>query len=144
MKLFFTSLYLLSVISPISGADNHALRIHRYLVVEPGVADAQFFPLAHIVTVEFPHDINTIDQAIGQLLTGTGYTVANAGVADPKVRELLQAPLPDIQRNLGPLTVVDALRALAGPGFELIIDPIHRKISFDIEPSFGGALSYAQ
>ncbi len=40
-------------------------------------------------------------------------------------------PLPAVHRSLGPMTLRDALKTLAGPAFNLVQDPVHRLITFE-------------
>ena len=51
--------------------------------------------------------------------------------AEAERAELLDLPLPEAHRTLGPLPLRTALAILAGPAFRLVEDPVHRLISFE-------------
>jgi type IV pili sensor histidine kinase/response regulator len=104
----------------------------RYTGVYALPTDAQRDPLQTIVTIEFPADIDTVGQAVNELLTDTGYALEDALYWDVEVFELLQHPVPRVQRELGPLTVLDAIDTLVGPEFDVVVDPVHREIAFKL------------
>ena len=106
----------------------------RYTAVALGPTEAQREPLQAIVTVEFPEGVTTVGAAINHLLLGTGYALNDVLYWDPEVFGLFNHPLPDVQRTLGPITLLAALKTLAGPAFQLVIDPVHRLIAFELDP----------
>ena len=124
---------LLAISFSISGnAQDDELQVGRYqsVMVEP--TDEQLDLLSHIVEMELPEQINTIGQAISHLLDGSGYRLLSPKLAESYRSHLFAMPLPQVQRQLGPLTLRQALELLGGPAFRLVIDPTYRLVSFEL------------
>tara|TARA_R110001583_G_scaffold88182_1_gene228973 strand:+ start:19109 stop:19546 length:438 start_codon:yes stop_codon:yes gene_type:complete len=92
----------------------------------------QFNPLKVVVSTTFPSQLQSVGQAMNFLLLRSGYEMANTLVLSDETVELLRLPLPEIHRQIGPVTLDVALRTLAGDAFDLIVDPVHRKIAFEL------------
>lgn len=110
----------------------------RYTAVAPVATPAQQEPLRAIVTVKLPETVTTIGAAVERVLSGTGYALHDMNGANPEEANLLSRPLPDVQRSLGPITLLDALEVLAGPAFRVQIDRVHRLIGFELDPDAQG------
>jgi len=106
----------------------------RYTAVYAIPTNAQREPLQAIVTIEFPDDIQTVGQAVNTLLADTGYGLTDVLNWDVEVFPLLNHSIPRVQREFGPLTVLDAIETLVGPAFEVVVDPVHREVSFMLRP----------
>jgi len=102
----------------------------RYTAVYAIPTDAQREPLQAIVTIEFPDDVQTVGQAVHTLLADTGYGLTDVLNWDVEVFPLLNHSIPRVQRELGPLTVLDAIKTLVGSAFEVVVDPVHREVAF--------------
>jgi type IV pili sensor histidine kinase/response regulator len=81
--------------------------------------------------VEFPVSVVTIGQAVHYLLQPSGYRLSPQGTSEPIRETLLDLPLPEPHRALGPMPLKTALETLAGPAFRLVEDPLHRLVSFE-------------
>lgn len=130
--LIVVSLGLLSL----TGQAANVTQVNRYATVANKPMPAQINPLMAVQHIHFPSDVKTVGQAIEWWLQYSGYRL----VAVEKQPEILQAvlrqPLPQIHKNLGPLTVRDGLEVLAGQQvFELIEDPLLRVVNFKLKPS---------
>jgi len=66
------------------------------------------------------------------MLINSGFRLGDPGAADPNLSILLNSPLPNIHRTLGPVSLRSALKTLSGISWDLIIDPINRLISFEL------------
>jgi hypothetical protein len=55
---------------------------------------------------------------------------------DRNVYQLLQLRLPDVHRTLGTVSIESGLKALAGDPWELVIDPVHRLVSFTLPSGY--------
>jgi type IV pili sensor histidine kinase/response regulator len=99
--------------------------------------DAQKDPLQEIVTIDFPEAVDTVGQAVNLVLADTGYTMADVLYWDVGIFALVQHSLPQVQRQLGPLTVLDLLQTLVGQAFKVVIDPVNRSVSFELEGQAG-------
>jgi type IV pili sensor histidine kinase/response regulator len=87
-------------------------------------------PLKIIVNTRIPNSVGTVEQAVQFLLLRSGYRLADASVRTHEAKVLLNHPLPQIHRQLGPITLDKALQTLAGDAFELVVDPINRKVTY--------------
>lgn len=111
-------------------------QIDRYMVVLNQPLYAQEKPLEQILQIHFPINVNTINQAIWYLLMHSGYNLASIKKQSKTVREMLDLPLPLVDRRLGPITLRAALEVLAGHAFKLAVDPVHRVISFKLKEEY--------
>ena len=126
---------LLCFAMPRTGDSQALVQTGRYTAVAPVATEAQQEPLQAIVTVEFPESVTTLRAAVQHLLAGTGYALSDVLYWDVEVFGLFDRPLPEVQRTLGPITVLVALKTLAGPAFRVVIDPVHRLIGFELDPT---------
>ena len=113
-------------------AQDDELQVGRYQSVMLEPTDEQIDPLSHIVEIELPEQINTIGQAISYVLDGSGYRLLSPKLAESYRVHLFAMPLPDVQRQLGPLSLRQALALLGGPAFRLVIDSTYRLVSFEL------------
>ena len=78
----------------------------------------------------------TVGQGLYELLTGTGYRLAEPWTADPAIERLYVQPYPEAQREVGPVELGVALERLAGPAWQLVVDPVNRRVSFERRPLY--------
>lgn len=95
-------------------------------------------PLKVVVLTKVPQSAQTVGEAINYLLSRSGYVLADISVMSSETRNLMQLPLPQVQRNIGPITLDKALKTLGGESFELVVDPVHRIVNFELSSKFGG------
>lgn len=107
------------------------LQVGRYSTVQPVASLAQQDPLAAPVVAVLPASVTRIGDAVATLLEPSGYRLSSPLAADSERAMLLNLPLPEAHRVLGPLPLRTALKILAGPTFTLVEDPVHRLISFE-------------
>ena len=106
-------------------------QVGRYSVIAAVPTEAQADLLATTLTIRFPVRIQTLGEAVRYLLQRSGYRLAKIESIGPDTVNLFALPLPAVHRSLGPMTLRDALRTLAGPAFNLVQDPVHRLITFE-------------
>ena len=112
------------------------LVVDRYTVLAATPTAAQQDLLGGIARITFPVEVVTVGEALATALDRSGYTLAAAqGTADSR-DILLQLPLPDAHRSLGPMPLRLALQTLAGPAWRLLEDPLHRLVAFERCPAF--------
>lgn len=87
-------------------------------------------PLKVIVNTRIPNSVSTVQQAVQFLLVRSGYRLADRSVWTREAEILMYHELPQVHRQLGPITLDKALQTLAGDAFELVVDPINRKITY--------------
>ncbi len=108
----------------------------RYTRIDPQVTPSQNNILRYKRKRTFSHKtVNTVGQAMRIWLRGTGYNLAYMH-PDQNVYQLLQLSLPNVHRTLGTVSIESGLKALAGDPWELVIDPVHRLVSFSLPAGF--------
>lgn len=99
------------------------------------VSDAPEAPLSAPVLNAFV-SARTVGDAVRIVLSPTGYALANGRYTDPMQPTLLALQLPYVQRDLRASTAIEALVRLAGPGYRLMVDHVHRQVGFEVRPRF--------
>lgn len=127
-------LALLSLSLSMLALAQSSVQTGRYTVVATGPTEAQRDPLKATITVQLAADVTTIGEAVKRVLADTGYALAGA-TDETDVFGLLERPLPAVQRTLGPITVLDALKTLAGPAARVFVDPVHRLVTIEFDPA---------
>jgi conjugative transfer region protein (TIGR03748 family) len=117
-------------------AEKEIVQVARYSTITPLPSAAQAEPLNAVVSIVFPEEFTTADEALHYVLRRSGYRLARAGAADPATSVLAKQPLPEVHRRLGPITVASALTTLAGPAWSMVMDPVHRLVSFELVPEY--------
>ena len=118
-----------------SDAPISEVQVGRYQSVVLQADENQVDRLSSMVELELPEQINTVGQAITYLLDGSGYRLLSAKLAEPYRVFLFGFPLPKVQRQLGPLSLRQALELLGGPAFRLVIDPVYRLVTCEMVPT---------
>lgn len=130
----FVCLIVLTVMSSASFS-SEVTEVARYTTVKNQTSRAQINPLLMTVQTRFPQSVQTVGQAMNYLLRYSGYSLIDQEKMDADVIQMLDQPLPIVDRSMGPATLQDALETLAGKHvFKLTQDPLHRKLSFKLLP----------
>lgn len=108
--------------------DYPTVQTGRYSYVKAAPRDVD--PLQTIVDVRLPSGLATVGEAADYLLKRSGYCLVDPDPADRAVAHLLERPIPDIHRHLGPMTLRDALLALGGKAYRLAIDDAYREVGY--------------
>ncbi len=112
-------------------------QINRYATVDNKPLAAQINPLLAVQQIHFPQAVKTVGEAMNWWLQYSGFTLAATIKQPDSLQAVMRQPLPQIDRNLGPLTVKDGLEVLAGqPVFTLTHDPMLREVNFKLKPAF--------
>jgi len=69
--------------------------------------------------------------SLEQVVSRSGYRLASPNASCPSLPVLLGWPLPAVHRSLGPMRLDEALTTLAGSAHYLVVDPVHRLVSFE-------------
>jgi conjugative transfer region protein (TIGR03748 family) len=139
LTLIFLSLISLKAFSHSHETDissNDIYKVGRYSSVSTEPTHAQLDLLSVIIELDFPRSINTVGSALKFMLLNSGYRLAEQNVSDPNLKILLSSPLPNVHRSLGPISLRTALNTLSGTSWDLIVDPVHRLISFELIDDF--------
>ena len=118
-------------------AGTSEVQVGRYQSVMLQPTDEQIDLLSSIVEIELPEQVSTVGQAITHLLDGSGYRLLSPKLAESYRSHLFAMPLPQAQRQLGPLSLRQALELLGGPAFRLVIEPTYRLVSFELIKTTG-------
>ena len=122
----------------IFGLDNvyatNQIQVNQFTSVSTKPTLAQREPLLAISEFKFSPKIKTVGQAIHQVLEDTGYSLVSVSKLSSIVQEVLKKPLPVTQRELGPITVSEALKVLIGDDvFYMRIDHLNRLVTFKLK-----------
>ncbi|MBA2648203.1 MAG: hypothetical protein H0U75_01170 [Legionella sp.] len=125
----------LSLVALTSQSANVTL-VNRYATVVNKPLSAQINPLLAVQQLHFPQEVQTIGEAIEWWLRYSGFALVAKDIRSKSLQAVMQQKLPQIDRNLGPLTVKDGLEVLVGKGiFTLIEDPLLRQVNFQLKPT---------
>ncbi len=112
-------------------------QVDRYSSIANVATSSQENPLLAISQFKFGARVKTVGQAIWQVLQDTGYSLVPKNQLPTSARGILAKSLPVTQRELGPISVGNALRILMGDQvFTLVIDPVHRLVTFKLKSKF--------
>ncbi|QXI31210.1 PilL N-terminal domain-containing protein [Pseudomonas vanderleydeniana] len=104
------------------------LRTNRYTLANTLPRRDQLDLLSQVIDVHIPdHLTPSVQDAMTHVLRRSGYRLCPAV---DSVQVLYGHPLPAAHYHLGPLTLGNALRALAGPAWQLEVDERTRRICF--------------
>jgi type IV pili sensor histidine kinase/response regulator len=115
-----------------SNPDASEVQVGRYQSVIMRPDENQVDLLSVVITRDLPEHVNTVGQAVASLLDGSGYRLLSPKLAESYRSHLFAMPLPQVQRQLGPLSLRQALELLGGPAFRLVIEPTYRLVSFEL------------
>ena len=120
------SLIVSPLVADAKDGDVFSHRIGRYVEVSTASTPIQKEPLIEVVS--FKTEVQTVGDAVREVLVGTGYRV-DESVGLPGF-DLLE--LPRVHRSFQDTQVIEILHALAGPVYRIIIDPVTRMITFQL------------
>ena len=105
-----------------------------YTIVEPEAVDDRLSGLDAMVFKTV--DAYSVQEGLEQLLQGSGWALAGADNADPQIWRLYRQPWPDNKRTLNPMPLARALEWVAGDGWSLVVDPVNRLVSFEVNARY--------
>lgn len=110
-------------------------RSGRYTLVSVKSADAQREPLNQLIDITMPGQlVNSVGDGFRYLLFQSGYSLCGGYGAD--FAELLNRPLPAIQRKIGPMRLSEALQVVAGPAWRMSVDEVNREVCFVLRDAY--------
>ncbi|HHR3898122.1 TPA: TcpQ domain-containing protein [Salmonella enterica] len=110
-------------------------RSGRYTLVNVKSADAQREPLNQLIDITMPGQlVNTVGDGFRYLLFQSGYALCGRYGAD--FAELLNRPLPAVQRKIGPVRLSEALQVVAGPAWRMSVDEVNREVCFVLRDAY--------
>lgn len=136
MRLFYRSCWIILFLflhTNVWGLTPDLVPIGRYLTVSSQPDPEQLNLLSQTIQVHFPPTVQTIGDAMTNILRFSGYSLLPETQMNIAFKNTLQKPLPLIDRNIGPVTLQSALKILAGPAFTLKADSLNRTIDFTVK-----------
>lgn len=121
---------LFSALALALGAQAQTYYGNGYTIVEQGTVDDRLSGLDAMVFKTI--DAYSVQEGLEQLLQGSGWVLAGADNADPQIWRLYRQPWPDNKRSINPMPLSQALSWVAGDGWSLVVDPVNRLVSFEI------------
>ncbi|EEH5136701.1 hypothetical protein IOM43_001471 [Salmonella enterica] len=110
-------------------------RSGRYTLVNVKSADAQREPLNQLIDITMPGQlVNSVGDGFRYLLFQSGYSLCGGYGAD--FAELLNRPLPAVQRKIGPMRLSEALQVVAGPAWRMSVDEVNREVCFVLRDAY--------
>ncbi|EKS3673659.1 TcpQ domain-containing protein [Salmonella enterica] len=107
----------------------------RYTLVSVKSADAQREPLNQLIDITMPVSlVSSVGDGFRYLLFQSGYSLCGRYGAD--FAELLNRPLPAVQRRLGPVRLSEALQVVAGPAWRMTVDEVNREVCFVLRDAY--------
>ncbi|EIT6901397.1 TcpQ domain-containing protein [Salmonella enterica] len=107
----------------------------RYTLVSVKSADAQREPLNQLIDITMPVSlVNSVGDGFRYLLFQSGYSLC--GRYGAEFAELLNRPLPAVQRRLGPVRLSEALQVVAGPAWRMTVDEVNREVCFVLRDAY--------
>lgn len=116
------------------------VRYDRYTLISSKPVDAQRDPLNQIMDISMPAEmVRSVGDGFRYVLLESGYSLCP--ISSPVFAELLNKPLPGVQRSMGPLRLSDALQILAGPAWRLLVDDVNREVCFTLRDAYQNLVS---
>ncbi|HFW3088924.1 TPA: TcpQ domain-containing protein [Salmonella enterica subsp. enterica serovar Reading] len=107
----------------------------RYTLVSVKSADAQREPLNQMIDITMPASlVRSVGDGFRYLLFQSGYSLC--GRYGANFAELLNRPLPAVQRRLGPVRLSEALQVVAGPAWRMTVDEVNREVCFVLREAY--------
>jgi len=110
----------------------------RYSSIKSKPTQAQRELLQVVITVSIPDEITSIGETIAYLLKRSGYQLVHPQAQQIELTEFFLKRLPEVHRNIGPMSLEDALIILTAPAFKLNQEPVSRLISYELDTRFAG------
>lgn len=110
----------------------------RYLTVTNAPHGNDPYGIDGIVQRQFPDNIQTIGGAVRYTLQGTGYHLLPQSYSTSVVNRLYGYPLPVYLKSIGPMSLRNALLKLSGHTYQLVVDPVHRLITYRLRNNYQG------
>ena len=112
-----------------------------YTLVGQLPTEEQYDPLSVLIERKFPvTQFKSVEDAIHSVLDESGYELQPSELWPPEMRIMMGNRIPEIHRELTPMTIKNALSVLAGRPFSLVTDPLRRKITFVLKNEYRGLI----
>ena len=118
------------------------MQVGRYTTTVAAPPDAAARPLDVYVQLNYPRQtVQTVGDAIQHTLLRTGWRLVEPSALAPQAANLLNLPLPESQRVVGPYRARTVLEVLTGPNWQWHEDPIQRLVWFTVKADHVAAVA---
>lgn len=128
-------IFILSLVIPLSTyAGTHPLKddqVSRYIWIKRDVNDIRINPLKTTLLRDIPRSAHSISDALIYVLKDTGYSLT-----ENCKKSFDSINLANIHRQIRFLRVCDTLQMIVGEAYQLIIDPVNKKVDFKLKSVF--------
>lgn len=139
MKVLKTAILIATLASVCSAyAVTSYTQFGRYLTVTNAPRGNDPYGIKGTVERQFPDTVKTIGEAVEYTLNDTGYKLLPVSRSTSSVRQLYSNPLPVYLRSVGPMPLKGALLSLSGQAYQLVVDPVHRLITYKLRSDYQG------
>jgi len=107
----------------------NVMRLGRYKLVQTAPAFSQVNLLAQPVTVNVSvsEPLGEVGHALASAIESTGFTMCDT----PEVLgSLYKMPLPRVHYHMGPMSLIETVQVIIGPGWEVFVDQTNRDLCF--------------
>jgi len=123
---------------PIARLDPVQVQTGRYSYISAKPRAEQLNPLLAVIDVQIPDTILTVKDSAQYLLQFSGYQLSQTVSYEPHVTALLRHNIPAVHRHFEQVLLRDALCALGGNGYRLLVDPVKRLVAYERDPKYPG------
>ena len=109
---------------------------YSYIPAKPRVE--QLNPLLAVIDVRIPDTILTVKDSAQYLLQFSGYQLSEVVSHEAHATALLRHNIPEVHRHFEQVILLDALLALGGNGYRLLVDPVNRLVAYERDPKYPG------
>jgi len=112
------------------------LQVARYLDVRTVPAIDQTEVLKAPVMKTIPPQVKSVGKAIKFIAKTINWDTTEDPFLLMEVSALYKKRLPDVHRNLVGQSIQQALMTVAGPAYQLVVDPVSRQVSFKLRKKY--------
>jgi conjugative transfer region protein (TIGR03748 family) len=123
---------------PPSRPDPVQVQTGRYSFIPAKPRVEQLNPLLAVIDVQIPDTILTVKDSAQYLLQFSGYQLSQTVGHEAHVTALLHHNIPEVHRHFEQVVLRDALLALGGNGYRLLVDPVNRMVAYERDPKYPG------
>lgn len=114
--------------------DEGQMQVGRYTTTVAAAPETAARPLDVYVQLSYPRQtVQTVGDAVRHTLLRTGWRLVEPSALAPQAANLLNLPLPESQRVVGPYRARTVLEVLTGPNWQWHEDPIQRLVWFTVK-----------
>lgn len=126
-----------------SKAPTH-FQVSRYTSMDVSDVDARRNIMVSVIDETFGDDIATVGDAVDHLAKKYGYRIGHSKLVDDSQYYLFNLPLPNNQREVSPFPLISTFALLGGEGFDVVVHPARREISYQLESQYQDSFSKAE